>query len=104
GAPGGAGRRADRGAGRGGDPRPPLLGLTAAAVSRASGAEREGVVRDVVRLCEIESPSRRERAMADAVAAELRAVGHEVEEDASGSETGSDSGNLRSEEHTSELQ
>jgi len=51
-------------------------------------------VRDVVRLCEIESPSRRERAMADAVAAELRAVGLEVEEDASGSETGSDSGNL----------
>ena len=51
-------------------------------------------MRDVVRLCEIESPSRRERAMADAVAAELRAVRLEVEEDASGSETGSDSGNL----------
>lgn len=46
------------------------------------------------RLCEIESPSGRERAMADAVAAELRALGLEASEDGSASETGSDAGNL----------
>ena len=48
----------------------------------SSAAERERLLADFVRLCEIESPSRRERAMADAVAAELRAAGLEVEEDA----------------------
>jgi tripeptide aminopeptidase len=37
---------------------------------------------------------RRERAVADAIAAELHALGLAVEEDASGSETGSDAGNL----------
>ena len=62
--------------------------------ARASAAERERLLADFVRLCEIESPSRRERAMADAVTAELRAAGLEVEEDASGGETGSDAGNL----------
>lgn len=61
---------------------------------RASEVERERVCEDFVRLCEIESPSRRERAVADAVAAELRALGLEVEEDAAGAETGSDCGNL----------
>src|ERR671933_798580 len=61
---------------------------------RASADERARVVEDFVRLCEIESPSRRERAMADAVAGELRSLGLEVEEDGSGAETGSDSGNL----------
>src|SRR3954454_11071669 len=61
---------------------------------RASTHEREQVVADFVRLCEIESPSRRERAMADAVTADLRALGLEVEEDASQAETGSDAGNL----------
>jgi len=49
---------------------------------------------EFARLCEIESESLRERAMADAVSAELRACGLEVEEDGSGSATGSDSGNL----------
>ena len=49
---------------------------------------------EFARLCEIESESLRERAMADAVTAELRACGLEVEEDATGEATGSDSGNL----------
>src|SRR4051812_48964427 len=62
---------------------------------RRSGAdERARVVEDFVRLCEIESPSRRERAMADAVTADLRGMGLEVEEDDSHAETGSDAGNL----------
>ena len=61
---------------------------------RASAAERERLLADFVRLCEIESPSLRERAMADAVTAELRTTGLEVEEDRSGGETGSDAGNL----------
>jgi len=60
----------------------------------ASPEERERLLDDFVRLCEIESPSRRERAMADAVAAELSGLGLEVEEDASGAETGSEAGNL----------
>ena len=62
--------------------------------ARASAEERERLLSDFVRLCEIESPSGSERAMADAVAEELRALGLEVEEDESGPETGSDSGNL----------
>lgn len=62
--------------------------------TRASAEERERLADDFVRLCEIESPSGRERGMADAVAAELRALGLEVEEDGSGTETGSDAGNL----------
>ncbi|MEX2196502.1 MAG: M20/M25/M40 family metallo-hydrolase [Thermoleophilaceae bacterium] len=61
---------------------------------RASAAERERLLADFVRFCEIESPSGRERGMADALAAELRALGLEVEEDGSGGETGSDAGNL----------
>jgi tripeptide aminopeptidase len=61
---------------------------------RARADEHERLVEDFVRLCEIESPSRRERGVADAVAAELRSLGLEVAEDASGSETGSDAGNL----------
>ncbi|MBV9214211.1 MAG: M20/M25/M40 family metallo-hydrolase, partial [Actinobacteria bacterium] len=68
--------------------------MTAATVPLATGAERERVVRDLVRLCSIASPSRREREMADAVAADLSAAGLKVTEDASGAETGSDAGNL----------
>jgi tripeptide aminopeptidase len=63
-------------------------------IVEASGKERERLVAEFVRLCEIESPSGRERAMADAVSDELRRLGLEVEEDRSGAETGSDSGNL----------
>jgi tripeptide aminopeptidase len=63
-------------------------------VVRANAAERERLLTDFVRLCEIESPSGHERAMADAVTAELRAIGLEVEEDGTAPETGSDAGNL----------
>ena len=59
-----------------------------------SAAERERLVSEFVRLCEIESVSRNERAMADTVTAELRSLGLEVSEDGSGAETGSNSGNL----------
>jgi tripeptide aminopeptidase len=61
---------------------------------RASPEERERLLDTFVRFCEIESPSRRERQMADAVIAELRAMGLEVEEDGSAAETGSNAGNL----------
>jgi tripeptide aminopeptidase len=60
----------------------------------ASPVERERLADDFVRLCEVESPSREERAVADVVAAELRAAGLEVDEDASAAQTGSDTGNL----------
>ena len=56
--------------------------------------ERERLVEDFVRLCEIESPSLHERPMADAVAAELSMLGLGVTEDASAAATGSDAGNL----------
>ena len=49
---------------------------------------------EFARLCEIESESLRERAMADAVTTELRACGLEIEEDASAAATGSNAGNL----------
>ena len=61
---------------------------------RATADERERLLDDFVRLCEIESPSRRERRVADAVTAELSAVGLEVQEDQSERATGSDAGNL----------
>jgi tripeptide aminopeptidase len=63
-------------------------------LSRATPDERARLREDFVRLCEIESPSFRECAAADAVAAELRAAGLEVSEDASAAETGCDCGNL----------
>jgi len=61
---------------------------------RATPEERERLLADFARLCEIESPSGRERAMADAVGAVLLDLGLEVEEDGSSEETGSDAGNL----------
>lgn len=60
----------------------------------SSPHEREHLLDDFVRLCEIESPSRRERAVADAVRADLERLGLEVEEDDTGEETGSQAGNL----------
>jgi tripeptide aminopeptidase len=60
----------------------------------ATAAERERLLADFVRYCEIESPSLRERPMVDAVAADLRELGLDVEEDDTGPETGSDAGNL----------
>jgi tripeptide aminopeptidase len=68
--------------------------LSAAVAPRASSAERERLRHDFVRLCEIESPSGRERPLADALLAELRAADLEPEEDASGAETGADAGNV----------
>ena len=47
-----------------------------------------------VRLCEIESPSGREAALAAAVRAELEGIGLTVSEDATGAETGAGCGNL----------
>lgn len=61
---------------------------------RSTAQERERLALDFVRLCEIESPSGREREVADAVTADLRAAGLAVEEDGSGSATGSQAGNL----------
>jgi tripeptide aminopeptidase len=63
-------------------------------VRPASPQERERLLDDFVRLCEIESPSRRERGVVDAVRAHLEQLGLEVEEDDSGRDTGSEAGNL----------
>ena len=60
----------------------------------ATPAERERLLDDFVRLCEIESPSYRERAIADALTNDLKGLGLEVEEDDSGTETGAPAGNL----------
>ena len=68
--------------------------MTVGALTLPSAAELERLHTDFVRLCEIESPSLRERAMADAVAAELGELGLEVEEDESAAAVGSDAGNL----------
>jgi tripeptide aminopeptidase len=79
-----------------GNDRPALAGHGSGASGppRASAAERERLADDFVRLCEIPSPSRSERAVADLVAAELRGAGIEAAEDASAAATGSDCGNL----------
>jgi tripeptide aminopeptidase len=68
--------------------------VTVRSLQGASAAERERMLDDFVRLCEIESPSRSERAVAQAVRAELEGLGLAVEEDGSAAETGSDTGNL----------
>jgi tripeptide aminopeptidase len=65
-------------------------------VRRASDAERERLNRTFATLCGIESPSGRERACAEFVAGELRALGLDVEEDGAGPSAGSESGNLLS--------
>ena len=65
-----------------------------AVIVEASSEERERLIADFVRLCEIESPSGDERAMADAVTEELRALGLEVEEDDTAEETEAGAGNL----------
>ena len=61
---------------------------------RATDAERERLHETFASLCRIESPSGRERGVADWVTNELRSIGLEVEEDAVGPEVGSDAGNL----------
>jgi tripeptide aminopeptidase len=50
-------------------------------IHAASTEERERLLADFVRYCEIESPSGRERGMADALTADLRGLGLEIEED-----------------------
>jgi tripeptide aminopeptidase len=68
--------------------------VTVRSLQSASSAERERLLDDFVRLCEIESPSQHERKVADAVKADLERLGLQVEEDDTAEETGSESGNL----------
>ncbi|MGI8750527.1 MAG: M20/M25/M40 family metallo-hydrolase [Thermoleophilaceae bacterium] len=70
------------------------MSVSGAHTPQVGTGERERLVEDFVRLCEIESPSLHERPMADAVAAECNVLGLEVTEDASARATGSDAGNL----------
>jgi len=63
-------------------------------VRPASEAERRRLNETFAALCAIPSPSGSERACADVVAAELRAMGVDVEEDDTRAETGADCGNL----------
>jgi tripeptide aminopeptidase len=63
-------------------------------VRRATDAERERLNETFAALCRIASPSGHERACADWVAAELRDMGLEVDEDDAGPRVGSDAGNL----------
>jgi tripeptide aminopeptidase len=63
-------------------------------IHAASTEERERLLAEFIRFCEIESPSGRERGVADALIEELRGLGVEVEEDDSAARTESDSGNL----------
>jgi tripeptide aminopeptidase len=53
-------------------------------IHAASTEERERLLADFVRYCEIESPSGRERGMADALIEDLRGLGLEAEEDDAG--------------------
>ena len=61
---------------------------------RADAAERTALGELFAALCAIESPYGRERACADRVSDELRALGLAVEEDDAGAVAGSDAGNL----------
>jgi tripeptide aminopeptidase len=67
-----------------------VLGLA----PRAGELEQRYLNGTFAELCRIESPSGRERACADRVIAELRALDVQVQEDGAGALTGSDSGNL----------
>src|SRR5215217_2062933 len=59
----------------------PSSGSVRLVIHAASTEERERLLSDFVRYCEIESPSGRERGMADALTTDLRGLGLEVEED-----------------------
>jgi tripeptide aminopeptidase len=63
-------------------------------VEVATRAERQRLADTFVRLCEIESPSGHEQAVAHAVRADLEALGLTVDEDGSAAETGAPCGNL----------
>ena len=60
----------------------------------ASEAERRRLNETFARLCAIASPFGHERACAEAVARELRAMGIDVEEDGAAAEAGAECGNL----------
>jgi tripeptide aminopeptidase len=60
----------------------------------ASDVERRRLNDTFARLCAIPSPFGSERAMADAVARELRAMGVDVEEDGAAAQAGAECGNL----------
>jgi tripeptide aminopeptidase len=62
--------------------------------SRAGELERRYLTGTFAELCRIESPSGCERACAERVIAELRALEVQVREDDAGAQTGSDCGNL----------
>jgi len=64
------------------------------APGRADELERRYLGGIFAELCRIESPSGRERLVADRIAAELRGLGIEVEEDDAAGAADSDSGNL----------
>jgi tripeptide aminopeptidase len=64
-------------------------------VSHADERERAWLGEIFPALCEIPSPTGHERACAQRVAGELRALGLEVHEDRAGELTGADAGNLR---------
>jgi tripeptide aminopeptidase len=63
-------------------------------IHAVSSEERERLLAEFIRFCEIETPSGRERGLAQALTDELRALGIQVEEDDTAPQTGSDSGNL----------
>jgi tripeptide aminopeptidase len=63
-------------------------------VRRASEEERAWLNQTFAALCRIRSPSGDERACADAVIAELRAIGLEPSEDGAGPQVGSNAGNV----------
>jgi tripeptide aminopeptidase len=65
-----------------------------ASVSRVGELERRYLNGTFAELCRIESPSGHERACAERVIAELRALGVKVHEDDAGPRAGSDCGNL----------
>ena len=71
-----------------------MAGSVRRVIHAASTEERERLLAEFIRLCEIESPSGRERGVADALTGELRALGLEVEEDDTARQTGSDAGNV----------
>jgi tripeptide aminopeptidase len=65
-----------------------------APVARIGAIERRYLSGTFAELCRIESPSLKERACAERVTAELRAIGIETHEDDAGEKIGADCGNL----------
>jgi tripeptide aminopeptidase len=61
---------------------------------RADEADRDRLHETFAALCRLESPSGRERPVADWIAAELRSIGLDVDEDGAGPIVGGDAGNL----------